>query len=99
MNRESTIHIAYKTFYKLYVYMWKEEGLRKKSVDFYVAGRRHDSHVLNVSLFNDRLRQIQVGKSVQHKYNADIGIILIVMGIVSSEEGIYRRICVNNTSV
>ena len=44
-------------------------------IDFYgpVAGRRHDSHVRNASLFNERFRQVQVGKPVQYKYYADKG--------------------------
>ena len=57
-------------------------------IDFYgpVAGRRHDSHVLNASLFNERLRQVHVGEPVQDKYYADKEYYSKVMGIVLLEE-------------
>jgi nuclease HARBI1 len=44
-------------------------------VDFYgpLAGRRHDTHVLNSSFFNERLAQAQQGLPVQYKYYADKG--------------------------
>jgi hypothetical protein len=44
-------------------------------VDFYgpLAGRRHDTHVLNSSLFNERLAQAQQGMAIQYKYYVDKG--------------------------
>ena len=38
-----------------------------------IAGRRHDSYVLDESCFNERSAEAQQGQPVQYKYYADKG--------------------------